>query len=103
MCRPSKGFGKQELSAAAATSQKDGATTSGRQFELEPYNADEWKDWLTELKQAANVTGDHLYVQVQLDGSVRSSGIGAPQWQRLCDQLPALDSFQTRITDGLRR
>ena len=44
-----------------------------------------------------------MYPQVQLDGSVRSSGVGSPNWQSLVQDLPPLDSLRTRITDGLRQ
>ena len=39
-------------------------------------------------------------VQVQLDGSVRSSGVGAPPYQKLVEYLPELGSLTTRLTDG---
>jgi hypothetical protein len=39
--------------------------------------------------------------QVQLDGSVRASGAGMPPWERWKDDLPELDSLQTRLTDGV--
>ena len=41
-------------------------------------------------------------MQGQLDGSVRRSGEGSPPWQVFCDDLPAMDSIRTRVTDGLR-
>ena len=42
-------------------------------------------------------------MQVQLDGTVRASGGGAPPWQRLVNDLPEVDSLQTRLSDGLGR
>jgi hypothetical protein len=41
------------------------------------------------------------YVQVQLDGRVRRSGLGAPNWLKLIDELPKLDDFRTTLTDGI--
>ena len=40
-------------------------------------------------------------VQVQLDGSIRRSGVGVPPWDRWLDDIPTLDSVQTRLTDGI--
>jgi hypothetical protein len=40
-------------------------------------------------------------VQVQLDGSVRTSGINAPSFAKLVDDLPPLDSIRTGFTDGV--
>lgn len=39
--------------------------------------------------------------QVQLDGTVRTSGVGAPAWQQLVDDLPELGSVRTKLTDGV--
>ncbi len=39
--------------------------------------------------------------QVQLDGTVRSSGRGTPDWAKFVDDLPRLDSVRTRFTDGI--
>jgi len=43
----------------------------------------------------------NVWVQVQLDGSVRASGVGTPPWARLVDVLPVLGSLQTTLTDGI--
>lgn len=42
-----------------------------------------------------------MIVQIQLDGSVQRSGLGIPPWDRWLDDIPMLDSLQTRITDGI--
>lgn len=44
-----------------------------------------------------------LPLQVQLDGSVRSSGAGLPPWSRLVDDLPELSDVRTKLTDGMGR
>jgi hypothetical protein len=44
-----------------------------------------------------------LLPQVQLDGSVRSSGAGLPPWARLVDDLPELSDVRTKLTDGMGR
>lgn len=40
-------------------------------------------------------------LQVQLDGTVRSSGVGMPNWRKLVDDLAPLDSIRTTLTDGI--
>jgi hypothetical protein len=40
-------------------------------------------------------------MQVQLDGTVRSSGAGTPPWERFVGDLPPLDSVRTQMTDGI--
>ena len=38
--------------------------------------------------------------QVQLDGTVRASGIGIPPWTAFIKDLPELSSVRTKFTDG---
>lgn len=104
MCRKDgKGFGKTSPPPKPASPTPQELQTAGKKFELEPYDLEEWREWLLTLKNERKASTDHLYVQVQLDGSVRSSGEGAPSWERLLNDLPTLDSLRTRITDGLRK
>lgn len=103
VCRKEgKGFGKAPPPPKPSTSSPE-LPTAGKRFELEPYDIEEWREWLKALKTERKASTDHLYVQVQLDGSVRTSGEGAPSWERLLNDLPTLDSLRTRVTDGLRR
>ena len=104
ICRKEgKGFGKAPPPPKSTPVNQSEITQGEKRFELEPYNVEEWREWLDTLKKERKAGTDHLYVQVQLDGSVRSSGEGAPSWERLLNDLPVLDSLRTRITDGLRR
>jgi hypothetical protein len=43
----------------------------------------------------------NCWVQIQLDGTVARSGLGAPAWDKLVEILPAVDSMQTTLTDGI--
>jgi len=43
----------------------------------------------------------NVYVQIALDGTVRTSGVGLPPWDKLVAELPMLDSFQTVVSDGI--
>jgi hypothetical protein len=40
-------------------------------------------------------------MQVQLDGSVRTSGTGEPSIARIIEDMPRLDSVRTGFLDGM--
>lgn len=46
----------------------------------------------------AAVAGENVYVQVSLDGTVRTSGLGIPQWERWMGDLAPLDDVRTKWT-----
>ena len=88
---------QKKASAAQSKQQAD-------RWLLQAFDVPEWLAWLDEQKSAANITGDSfVFVQVQLDGSVRSSGLGIPPWERFCGDLAPLDDIRTKFTDGLGR
>lgn len=39
----------------------------------------------------------NVYVQVQLDGSVRASGEGTPPWDKLMSDIPTMDSIRSKL------
>ncbi len=59
--------------------------------------------WIKEQRALAKLpdTPGDCYVQVQLDGRVRSSGLGMPPWAKFVGDLPPLDSARTMFTDGI--
>lgn len=61
------------------------------------------QQWMVEQKEFAGITSERLncYVQVQLDGTVRSSGTGTPPWGKLVEDLPEMDSIRTMLTDNI--
>ena len=61
------------------------------------------QNWLMQQKEFANLNAvePNCYIQVQLDGTVRSSGIGTPPWSKLVDDLPELSDLRTRLMDGV--
>jgi hypothetical protein len=61
------------------------------------------QEWLEAQKEFAGLDRSrrNVWVQIQLDGTVRSSGTGTPNWDRLVEDLPSLDSVRTRMTDGV--
>lgn len=94
----SKGFG-----APKAVQQVKQVSNEDKKWQLEAYETAEWIEWLEEQKKTANVKGDHVFVQIQLDGTVRSSGLGSPPWEKFLSDLAPLDDLRTRFTDGMGR
>lgn len=78
-------------------------TEADRKWRLEPAAAGEWEAWVEAQKEFSGMekAKRNVWMQVQLDGTVRSSGAGTPPWDRFVQDLPALDSVRTQMTDGI--
>ncbi|CAL5219467.1 g1302 [Coccomyxa viridis] len=96
----SGGFGSAP-SAKPSSAAKAQPRKEDKKWQLKAASLEEWEGWAEEQKRAAGVKGDDIYIQVQLDGSIRRSGVGVPPWDRWLDDIPTLDSVQTRFTDGI--
>ncbi|GMH35910.1 hypothetical protein BSKO_03778 [Bryopsis sp. KO-2023] len=70
-------------------------------WKLEPYASEEWLEWIREQQEFSGVDVDNCYIQIQLDGSVRSSGVGMPPWKAFLNDIPPLDSIRTQLTDNI--
>lgn len=100
----SKGFGKVTKPEGSAVVKAAGkVAASDSKWELTAYAVDEWLAWIEQQKAVAGVKGDNVYVQIQLDGTVRASGTGSPPWQKFLDDIPPLDDVRTKFTDGIGR
>ncbi|WIA22086.1 hypothetical protein OEZ85_004429 [Tetradesmus obliquus] len=78
-------------------------TDQDRKWRLEPSAVAEWEGWVEAQKEFAGMekARRNVWMQVQLDGTVRSSGTGTPPWDRFVGDLPTLDSVRTQMTDGI--
>ena len=74
-----------------------------KRWQLDAHEPAEWLEGGENQKKTANVKGDNVFVQIQLDGTVRSSGLGLPPWDRFMGDLAPLDDIRTKFTDGLGR
>lgn len=100
-----QGFGKlnsppaAERAAGEAPLEDPLVTSSGpSSFQLEPSKVEAWEAWAVEkMSESGGDEGRGLFVQLQLDGTVRSSGLGAPDWDDLA-QLTAKQSVVAKIT-----
>lgn len=96
--KDNKGFG-----ATQPVQEVKQVSIQDKKWQLEAHDSAEWLAWLDEQKKTANVKGDHVFVQIQLDGTVRSSGLGSPPWEKFLSDLAPLDDLRTRFTDGMGR
>ncbi|KIY97927.1 hypothetical protein MNEG_10037 [Monoraphidium neglectum] len=108
-----KGFGKGggggdegaagELPEGAGIGNSESLTEEDRKWRLEPGAVAEWEQWIEEQKEFAGMerVKRNVWVQIQLDGTVRASDVGTPPWARIVADLPPLDSFKTKVTDGI--
>ena len=108
-----KGFGKDELKVEVEPQQDKPAAAEGdsspisqadKKWKLAAYDEPEWQEWLeAQLANLKDLKPDqrNCFVQIQLDGTVRSSGIGSPNWAKLMDDIPPLKDIRTLATDGI--
>lgn len=87
----------------AGIGNSESLTEDDRKWRLEPAAVGEWEQWIEDQKEFSGLerAKRNVWVQVQLDGTVRSSDLGSPPWARLAAELPPLDSFRTKVTDGI--
>lgn len=97
-----KGFAASKP-APKPVQQAKQVSNQDKRWQLEAHEPAEWLEWVEVQKKTANVKGDNVFVQIQLDGTVRSSGVGSPPWKRFMGDLAPLDDIRTKFTDGLGR
>ena len=108
-----KGFGKDDPKAEVEPKEEKAPEASGdtspispadKKWKLAAYDEPEWQEWIeAQLANLKDLKADqrNCYVQIQLDGTVRSSGIGSPNFRKLIDDIPALQDIRTLATDGI--
>lgn len=81
-------------SGAQGFTAQDPVPTEDRKFRATPLSFDKWNRWLEEQKSEAKIgDGVGVYVGLRMDGRVRSSGKGAPPFERFVNELPPTDSW----------
>jgi hypothetical protein len=53
--------------------------------------------WLESIRKASGTKELDVYVQVQLDGSVRASGVGMPPWEKLMKDIPEMEDMRSKL------
>lgn len=105
-----KGFGslrKRELSSLSSSGEfekrmQDIASKSiaqvEKRFKAEVVSPNEWESWVCEQQESEGVTpGEDVFIVLRLDGRVRKSGRGMPDWKELINELPPLESFVSKL------
>jgi len=66
-------------------------------WRIEPVGKAQWQAWIKQQLAMADLEeGEDVFVQVQLNGSVRSSGKGMPDWEKLRKDLPPVDDARSK-------
>ena len=93
-----KSLGAETAPAEAPAEAAPEPALAPSRFQLEPALPEAWEAWVSEqMQEAGGDEGRGLFVQLQLDGTVRSSGLGTPDWDDLA-QLTAKTSVVAKIT-----
>lgn len=105
-----KGFGGSAKAAAALPSIGDdfekraqSITTKSKlqaeiRFKAEAVSPAEWERWIKDQQKSEGVTpGEDVYIILRLDGRVRRSGKGMPDWQQIIQELPAMDNLLSKL------
>lgn len=69
-----------------------------KRFKAEVVSPNEWESWVCEQQESEGVTpGEDVFIVLRLDGRVRKSGRGMPDWKELINELPPLESFVSKL------
>ncbi|KAJ6798776.1 uncharacterized protein M6B38_210925 [Iris pallida] len=105
-----KGFGLPEKAAASLPSigedfenKTQSVTAKTRlkaevRFKAEIVSPSEWERWIRDQQKSEGVNpGDDVYIILRLDGRVRRSGKGMPDWQQIVKELPPLEAILSKL------
>ena len=97
-----KGFGRAAAAGGGEAGAGEGAAAAEAaeavaQFSVKAANVNEWRLWLDTQLAKRGLDAESAWVQIQMDGGIRSSGTGKPDWGDLA-QLRARDDIVTKIT-----
>lgn len=88
----SKGFDASSSSAPASDIEQE------IRWVVQPRETREWQEWVEEQRQEAQSLryAEAMYVQIQLDGTVRAVGLGQPNWKDFL-RLPDREDFRSKV------
>ncbi|XP_023771612.1 protein LOW PSII ACCUMULATION 1, chloroplastic [Lactuca sativa] len=67
-------------------------------FKAEVVAPGEWERWIKEQQKSEGVTpGEDVYIILRLDGRVRRSGRGLPDWNQIVKELPAMEDLLSKL------
>ncbi|XP_050238604.1 protein LOW PSII ACCUMULATION 1, chloroplastic [Mercurialis annua] len=105
-----KGFGVSEKAAAALPSlgedfdkRTQSVTAKSKlkaevRFKAEVVSPAEWERWIRDQQKSEGVTpGEDVYIILRLDGRVRRSGRGIPDWEEIARELPPMEALLSKL------
>ncbi|KAJ4727650.1 protein LOW PSII ACCUMULATION 1, chloroplastic [Melia azedarach] len=105
-----KGFGLPPKTAAALPSigedfdkRAQSITAKSKlkaeiRFRAEVVAPAEWERWVRDQQKSEGVTpGEDVYIILRLDGRVRRSGKGMPDWQQIVQELPPMEALLSKL------
>ncbi|MCD7456635.1 Protein LOW PSII ACCUMULATION 1, chloroplastic [Datura stramonium] len=67
-------------------------------FKAEVVSPAEWERWITDQQKSEGVTpGEDVYIILRLDGRVRRSGKGIPDWAQILKELPPMEAILSKL------
>ncbi|PIN06676.1 hypothetical protein CDL12_20762 [Handroanthus impetiginosus] len=67
-------------------------------FRAEVVSPVEWERWIKDQQKAEGITpGEDVYIILRLDGRVRKSGRGMPDWQEIVKEVPPMEAFLSKL------
>ncbi|KAL1542652.1 Protein LOW PSII ACCUMULATION 1, chloroplastic [Salvia divinorum] len=67
-------------------------------FRAEVVSAVEWERWIRDQQKAESITpGEDVYIILRLDGRVRKSGLGMPDWQEIVKEVPPMEDLLSKL------
>ncbi|KAK7378966.1 hypothetical protein VNO80_04417 [Phaseolus coccineus] len=105
-----KGFGLQPKAAEALPSigedfEKRAQYVTAKsklkteiRFKAEVVSPAEWERWIRDQQKSEGVSvGEDVYIILRLDGRVRRSGRGVPDWEQIVKELPPMEAFLSKL------
>ncbi|KAG6785110.1 hypothetical protein POTOM_010833 [Populus tomentosa] len=105
-----KGFGARQKAAASVPSigedfEKRTQSVIAKsklkaeiRFRAEVVSPAEWERWIRDQQKSEGVTpGEDVYIILRLDGRVRRSGKGMPDWPQIVNELPPMEAFLSKL------
>ncbi|RLM93776.1 protein LOW PSII ACCUMULATION 1, chloroplastic [Panicum miliaceum] len=67
-------------------------------FKADVVSPEQWESWIRDQQESEGVTpGEDVYIILRLDGRVRRSGIGMPNWNDILQELPRLEDLMSKL------
>ncbi|KAJ1274447.1 hypothetical protein BS78_05G062300 [Paspalum vaginatum] len=67
-------------------------------FKADIVSPEQWESWIHDQQESEGVTpGEDVYIILRLDGRVRRSGRGMPNWNDILQELPRLEDLISKL------